>query len=290
MGTQKRKLLHFISQDFAESHKIWQFSVMVLVSLEEFPIFSPTRLRLGLDRNYHHFPRVSERSCRFFDERGSQQGQKKANVAEIAMSHILIGASWVCYKERRVVLWRFERMIEDAVLIWRLKSGSKDALRRIYEKYKGDLLKLAVLLGNDVNSAEDVVHDVFVNFAGSAAKIRPVGNLKGYLMSCVANRIHNVRRGSRRRRESNLDETAPAGSRQDSPEQWAILSEEMRLVSEAMGRIPYEQCEVITLHIHGGMTFREIAGIQETSINTIQGRYRYGMEKLRSVLNSEGTQ
>jgi DNA-directed RNA polymerase specialized sigma24 family protein len=35
------------------------------------------------------------------------------------------------------------------------------------------------------------------------------------------------------------------------------------------------------------MTFRQIAKIQNTSINTIQGRYRYGMDKLRSILNGE---
>lgn len=35
------------------------------------------------------------------------------------------------------------------------------------------------------------------------------------------------------------------------------------------------------------MKFREIAAMQATSINTIKSRYRYGLEKLRSILNSE---
>jgi hypothetical protein len=39
-------------------------------------------------------------------------------------------------------------MMEDRLLIWKFKRGSPDALRRIYEKYKNDLLKLATnLLG-----------------------------------------------------------------------------------------------------------------------------------------------
>ncbi len=181
-------------------------------------------------------------------------------------------------------------MIEDAVLIWRLKSGSKDALRRIYEKYKDDLLKLAIVLAKDVNIAEDVVHDVFVNFAGSVAGIRPAGDLKRYLMTCVANRIRNIKRGNQRHRESGLNEADRAVCSREPPEHWAILSEELRLLSEAIAQIPYEQREAITLHVHGRMTFREIAGVQKTSINTVQGRYRYGIEKLRSVLNSEGSQ
>jgi DNA-directed RNA polymerase specialized sigma24 family protein len=46
-------------------------------------------------------------------------------------------------------------MVEDKLLIWKFKLGNRDALRRIYEKYKNDLLKLAVALLNDVNTAED---------------------------------------------------------------------------------------------------------------------------------------
>jgi DNA-directed RNA polymerase specialized sigma24 family protein len=55
-------------------------------------------------------------------------------------------------------------MMEDRILLWKFKRGSRDALRRIYEKYRNDLLKLAIPLVTDVNTAEDVVQDVFVAF------------------------------------------------------------------------------------------------------------------------------
>ena len=35
------------------------------------------------------------------------------------------------------------------------------------------------------------------------------------------------------------------------------------------------------------MKFRDIAKLQQISMNTAQGRYRYGMDKLRSMLNGE---
>jgi len=44
---------------------------------------------------------------------------------------------------------------------------------------------------------------------------------------------------------------------------------------------------VIVLHLKGGMKFREIAVVQGVSISTVQGRYRYGLDKMRSVLNEE---
>ncbi len=63
--------------------------------------------------------------------------------------------------------------------------------------------------------------------------------------------------------------------------------EELRQLSNAMAQLPYEQREAITLHLYGGMKFREIGVLQEVSIKTAQSRYRCGLEKLRSILNSE---
>ena len=87
-------------------------------------------------------------------------------------------------------------MLEDKILVFRFNRGSKDALRRIYEKYKDDSLGLAVALLNDISLAEDVVHDVFVSFAQSAGTFNLTGSLKSYLSACVANRARDRNRKS----------------------------------------------------------------------------------------------
>jgi hypothetical protein len=55
-------------------------------------------------------------------------------------------------------------MIEDRLLVLRCKRGSSDALRRVYQKYKDDLLVVAMVVLNDNAAAEDVLHDVFEAF------------------------------------------------------------------------------------------------------------------------------
>ncbi|MHC4168803.1 MAG: RNA polymerase sigma factor [Planctomycetota bacterium] len=179
------------------------------------------------------------------------------------------------------------QMVEDRLLILGFKLGNTDALRRIYHKYKDDLLKLGVALVNDVSVAEDVVQDVFVSFAQSATRIKTRGNLKKYLATCVANRIRNRIRDQQRHETSGIDDSDCAICDRRSPEQWAILSEELELLSKAMAHLPYEQREVIGLYMQGGMTFRQIAKAQNASINTVQGRYRYGLSKIRSILNGK---
>jgi RNA polymerase sigma-70 factor, ECF subfamily len=178
-------------------------------------------------------------------------------------------------------------MVEDRILLWKFKRGSADALQRVYEKYKNDLLKLAVSLVGDVHAAEDAVQDVFVSFALSGRKISLAGDLKKYLVTCVANRVRNRRRDGQRHEAIGLDGADAILSDFKRPEQWAILNEELQSLSNAMTQVPYEQREVVMLYMEGDLTFRQIATIQNTSINTVQGRYRYGITKLRSLLNGE---
>ena len=78
-------------------------------------------------------------------------------------------------------------MIEDRLLIWKFKCGSTNALCRIYEKYKDNLLRLATALLSETAAAEDIVHDCFVSLAQSPEKLKLGGNLKSYLATCVAN-------------------------------------------------------------------------------------------------------
>jgi len=176
--------------------------------------------------------------------------------------------------------------MEDKLLILRFKHGSTEALCRIYEKYESVMLTVAAGLLNDVNAAQDAVHDVFVSLAQSPERLRLAGSLRSYLTTCVANLARDRLRAGRRvlsdgqMPESQADErTMPLGQ--------AIRDEELRQLAEALATLPYEQREVVVLHVKGDLTFREIAGIQGVSINTIQSRYRYGIDKLRCMLNGE---
>jgi RNA polymerase sigma-70 factor (ECF subfamily) len=178
-------------------------------------------------------------------------------------------------------------MIEDKLLILRFKQGRNGALRQIYDKYKVELLKLSVVLTGDVNAAEDMVHDVFVKFAQSAERIGLTGSLKNYLITSVINRVRNYRRDNSRHCEAPLGEADLVTSTERGPLQWAVLSEQLELLSRAMQELPYEQREVISLRMETDLPFRRIALMQRTSVNTVKGRYRYGINRLRSLLNSE---
>ena len=88
-------------------------------------------------------------------------------------------------------------------------------------------------------------------------------------------------------RMSGLDKAESVSSTLNEPFHSLIDDEQLQRLRYTMSQLPYEQREVITMHLQGGMTFKAIAKSQNLSINTVQSRYRYGLEKLRSLLDSE---
>jgi len=176
-------------------------------------------------------------------------------------------------------------MQEDKRLIYRLKKGDNEALRIVYEKYKGDMMAIAASILQNDSEAEDVLHDVFVSFAGAVGGFELYGSLRNYLVTCVINRIRNQFRKRKERRGGEQSDEIHSFS--EEPGRLLILDEESRLINDALSRLPVEQREAVVLHLKGNMKFREIAANQGVSISTVQGRYRYGLEKLRLVLNGE---
>lgn len=182
-------------------------------------------------------------------------------------------------------------MLLEKRLIMRFNRGDISAVRDIYALYKDDLVSLAAVLLQDRTHAEDIVHDVFAGLVQKQEALRISKNLRAYLFTSVTNRIRQHMRKNDRRGASATDLGDDIQiSAQKAPECWLILDEQKRDLTQALAKLPYEQREVIMLRHYSDFRFKRIAATQNVSVNTVQGRYRYGMEKLRSLLNGEQIQ
>jgi len=178
-------------------------------------------------------------------------------------------------------------MTDDKRLLRRLRGGDKDALRAIYAKYEGTLLALAANLLYDPTLAEDVLQDVLVALVRSVHRLKIRRSLKGYLATAVANRTRDYYRRRPRQRLVSIDEAGHLAAGDEGPVQMVVRNEQTQQARAAMTELPYEQREAIVLRLHADMKFREIARLQNVSVKTALSRYRYGLDKLRSMLNGE---
>ena len=143
----------------------------------------------------------------------------------------------------------------------------------LYDAKAAELILYGRALGLSHGEAEDVVQETFLALLQMAAAARP----EHYCVRSFRNRALNHRRSLWRRLTREWEslrwfEKSPG----ESPAERAA----MRCLAE----LPVEQREAIVLKIWHGCTFEEIGELLELSPNTVAGRYRYGLQKIKSRL------
>jgi len=178
-------------------------------------------------------------------------------------------------------------MLEDTLLRHKFNRGNKRVLPRIYEKYKHQLVTLATALLHDKSKAEDAVHDVLVSLLEPHRQLKINQTLKGYLATAVANKARTRNKTEADHHTASAEYIGCLGDNCPGPDCQAIFGEQKRHLVKALAQLPYEQREAVLLKVFSGLKFKAIAKSQDVSINTVQGKYRYGLEKLRSILDGE---
>lgn len=161
----------------------------------------------------------------------------------------------------------------DAVEIW---------LQSIHEKYGQSLFRYALALTCSVEDAEDAVQEVFARVSREWRRFMEVQNVKAYLFHATRNSAYSILRG--RRRCEALHEAICADLAAVCAPEIKQTSATIISIREAFIELSIEQREVVVLKILNQMTFKEIAETVGAPINTVAGRYRYGIEKLRQAV------
>jgi RNA polymerase sigma-70 factor (ECF subfamily) len=153
-----------------------------------------------------------------------------------------------------------------------------DWQQQLYEEKAAQLILYGRALGLGHSEAEDVLQEMFMALLKME---REPENAAHYAIRGFRNRALNYRRGFLRRVVRELESKCwfeqEAG---ESPQEQAAM--------RCLQKLPPDQREVIVLKIWHEHTFEEIGELLETSPNTVAGRYRYGMEKLRACLSGNG--
>ena len=153
-----------------------------------------------------------------------------------------------------------------------------DWQRQLYEEKASELVLYGRALGLSHSEAEDVLQETFM--ALLKVENEP-DNPVHYAVRGFRNRALNFKRGFLRRITRELESSR--WFERDSGE-----SPQERAAIECLQKLPAEQREVIVLKIWHEHTFEEIGELLQLSPNTVAGRYRYGMDKMRNCLKGSG--
>ncbi len=144
----------------------------------------------------------------------------------------------------------------------------------LYQAKAAELILYGRALGLSHAEAEDVLQETFMALM---EREEPPLQPEHYCVRSFRNRALNYRRGLWRRLTREFESHQwfeRAGS--ESPAERKAMS--------CLAGLPPEQREVIVLKLWHDHTFEEIGDLLGISSNTVAGRYRYGLQKLKTCL------
>ena len=138
-------------------------------------------------------------------------------------------------------------------------------------------------LGNQ-DDAEDAVQDVYVRAFRDRHKRRHITGVRAYLFRMVSNRCIDVLRARARQKGDPVTGEAQTAEDASSPLDARERTETLRRMLQA---IPRREAEVIYLRAFSELSFAEVADALKSSVPTVKSRFRYGLDKLRRLLQQE---
>jgi RNA polymerase sigma-70 factor (ECF subfamily) len=158
---------------------------------------------------------------------------------------------------------------------------NKPELERIYDAHASGLFHYLVTFTKNEADARDLLQELFIKLArGTPQEMR---SEKAFLYRLA----HNLAIDWMRRRKTRWDSEERLlreveDGLQTLPDPDALTL--ARCFAQAMKSLPAEQRTIVQLKLWDGLTFEEIAEAQKIPLNTAASRYRYGLDKLRTLL------
>nr|WP_067506336.1 sigma-70 family RNA polymerase sigma factor [Actinoplanes sp. TFC3] len=154
------------------------------------------------------------------------------------------------------------------------------AINELYHARRLSLVRLAVLMVDDLATAEDIVQDVFAAlYRKHGAWLRTVADPDAYLTSGVMNA---ARSALRRRRTARA--YVPPPPRVVPAAEEEVLGREDREVLDALARLTARQRQVMVLRYWSGLSEQEIAETLKVSRGTVKSTANRALTILRGLL------
>ncbi|MEV6492375.1 sigma-70 family RNA polymerase sigma factor [Actinoplanes sp. NPDC051633] len=161
------------------------------------------------------------------------------------------------------------------------QDGHPPAINELYHARRLGLVRLAVLMVDDLPTAEDIVQDVFAAlYRRYGADLRKIADPNAYLTTGVMNA---ARSALRRRRTARAYVPPPPGTAPAAEDQ-ALLGEGDRRVLSALGKLTVRQRQVMVLRYWSELSEQEIADTLHVSRGTVKSTASRALVLLRGLL------
>jgi RNA polymerase sigma-70 factor (ECF subfamily) len=167
---------------------------------------------------------------------------------------------------------------DDAFLLALVQSGDEKAMSAIYDRYSKIVYSIALRVLSDSNSAEDVLHETFMQVWRNPDSLTAArSSLGGWLALVARNRSIDA---LRRKRPLDSVEiialTSPATLAAETDRDTFLES-----ARSAIQRLPQELRKTLDMAFFDGLTHSEIAEMTGEHLEIVRGKIRSALMPLR---------
>lgn len=181
-------------------------------------------------------------------------------------------------------------LITDGVLIKRYFEGNNAAFETLLKRHRTRILSSIYLLVGDRYLAEDIFQETFIKVIHNIqnGKYNHEDKFLPWVLRIARNMsIDSIR--SRKRMPVVVDTDGrdvfdAMGITVDCQENHRIAKDDVDILKQWIWELPEDQREVLILRQYADLSFKEIAALTETNINTCIGRMHYAILNLRKKM------
>jgi len=191
-------------------------------------------------------------------------------------------------------------MSDNPEFIEKLRQGDPDAVDLMVKAELPRIYNLCLRLSRNPTDADDLSQETFVHAVRALANFKGDSLVSTWLYRIAVNVWKNrVRYESRRLKSRHVSLSQARSLEPDSepldipgadrpPEEWAALSDDHRLLLEAMDELDQDDRAVLTLRDIEDRPYDEIARILSMNLGTLKSRISRAREKLRGIFRRRG--
>jgi RNA polymerase sigma-70 factor (ECF subfamily) len=168
-------------------------------------------------------------------------------------------------------------MKADQELIEDTKNGDKAAFSELVKRHQKLLMRVALRITRDLETAEDIVQDSFLKAYQKLSTFKGEASFRSWLCQITINTAKNKLRS--RKPTVNIDDTQLSVN--TNGEGIRIQVDLQAAVRTEVDLLPAKQKLALTLRIYEDLSFQEIADIMECPYDTAKANFRHGLMKLR---------
>jgi RNA polymerase sigma-70 factor (ECF subfamily) len=182
----------------------------------------------------------------------------------------------------------------DEELVARSRGGDLDSFNQLVLRWERPIYALAYRVIGREDDARDVCQEAFLRAFKALPGFKGQAKFSSWLYRITLNLCRDWIRRQRRTPVSQLPEgadpfeVAAADGATETIEDLAARREMTAVIQEAMALLPEEQRTAIVLKEYHGMTFQEIADLQQCPLSTVKTRLYQGLTVVRRHLERSG--